>query len=183
MKTIGVMVGITFALIALYVLLYLPEANRLGRLKNEYNTAKEELAAVRQKISLRPNVEKDIERVKKAIVELEATTVRKDEIALAIEAFETEAYRIGMSKGVLIKVIDSKDEGAAGAEEKEPSDTVRDLRFRIVLRCSYRELLRYVSSLGKLPMLVTIDSVAVRKIEETETGLRAELAVCTYSLQ
>lgn len=182
MKTIGVMIGVTLALVALYMFLYLPEARKLSRLRSDYNTAREELAAAQQKVSLRPNVEKDIERVKKTIAELEAKTVREDEISSAIEAFETEAYRLGISKGVLIKVVGSGDKEAAGTEE-ESSDVIRNLRFSIVLRCSYKELLQYVSSLGKLPMLVTVDNVVARKIKGKETGLRAELAVCTYSLQ
>ena len=191
MKTVGVMVGITLALAALYMFLYIPESKRLDRLRNDHSALKEELAAAKQKISLRPNVDEDIEGVKKSIAELEARTVRKDEISSAIEAFETEAYRLGMSKGVLIKVIDSEDEEAAEAdgggeseaENEESLDSIRNLRFSIVLRCSYGRLLQYVSSLGGLPMLVTVDSVAVRKVEEAETGLHAELEVRTYSLR
>ncbi len=182
MKTVGVMAGIALALVCLYMFLYIPAALRLSLLRDENSALSEELASARQKISLRPNVDQDIERVKEVIAKLEATTVREDEISLAIEAFEAEAYRLGMTKGVLIKVIDSENEEAAGAEkEEEPSDVVKSLRFSIVLRCAYRELLEYVSSLGELPMLVTVDSVAVRKVKGT--GLRAELEVCTYSLQ
>jgi Tfp pilus assembly protein PilO len=182
MRTVGVMVGISLALVSLYMFLYIPEALRLSRLKAEHNALSGDLAAARQKISLRPSVDQDIARVKKLISKLEATTVQEDEISLAIEAFEAEAYRLGMAKGVLIKVIDTKDKDTGETKEgEEPSNKVRSLRFSIVLRCAYKEFLGYVSSLGKLPIRVTVDSVAVQKVEGT--GLRAELEVCTYSLQ
>ncbi len=181
MKTVGVMVVIAIALVCLYMFLYVPEASRLSSLKAENSALNEALASARQMISLRPNVDRDIAHVKELIAELEATTIQGAEISRAIEAFEAEAYKLGVAKGVLIKVIDSEDEKTAGSEDEDKSsEVVRRLRFSIVLRCAYKELLGYVSSLGKLPMLVTVDSVAVRKVEGS--GLRAELEVCTYSL-
>ena len=70
---LGVHIAITLALVGLYMFLYIPEARRLVRLRGDHSALKEELAAARQKISLRPNIGKDIERAKKAIAEIEAT--------------------------------------------------------------------------------------------------------------
>jgi hypothetical protein len=177
LKRLSVMTGVAAALTVLYVTVGVVVGRSIGKVRTEYRTVKKELDEVLDKVESMSEIERDIQRTKKVLAELEAKAIRKGELSEAIRVFEAEAYALGMSGD---RFLIEKERESEAAKEEPPKGRYRKLRFRIELECPYGALVQYLASLRRLPMHVGIESVTVERVGSAEDALHAKLGVSTY---
>ena len=136
-----------------------PLAKYARRLQHKLNDKQQELAKERNLIQLIPNPQKEIEKIRKGMNELQKRAATKKELPKIIQQLINKSSELGIE---IVSIKPRSDIKTGG--EKLPQG-VSKAYIEMIIKCPYYVLGEYLKALNKLPIMFTIESVYMEKIE------------------
>ncbi len=134
-----------------------------NRLKEELNNKQRELEEDRRLVQLIPNPQKEIDKIRKGMDELQNRAVTKKELPKIIQQL------INKSSELDIEIVSIKPRDDIEIEEEKLPQGVSKAYIEMIIKCPYQTLGEYLKELNELPIIFTIESMYIEKIEELES--------------
>ncbi len=133
-------------------------------LKEEFDSKQKVLEGNRNLIREIPNPRKAMDKIRKAMDELHKRAVSKKELPRIIQQLIKKSSELNIEIVSIKPIKNVKESG-----EKLPQG-VSKAYIEMVIRCPYRTLGEYLKALNSLPIIFTIESIYIEKIQEIGSG-------------
>lgn len=174
-------VGIVAILFALFVVfVYLPDRQKLIRLKEELRAAEAEIARIKNVSGEGESLEKAMESLRKDLVALDAKFPDKEELIL--RELSVVASRLGIEVSALRPKKKRAVTEMKGVPVSLTGYTVQEMSVSMSLRATYKKLGEFFAALSEdSAIFVRVNNVNIQKIPDNAKGkLNAEVGLDTY---
>lgn len=127
-----------------------------------------ELDEAQELIRTIPNPQKEIEKIRAGMEELEDRSVSKKELPRIIQQL------INKSSQLQIEIISIRPREDIKTQDKDLPRGVSKAYIEMIIKCPYNVLGDYLKALTELQIIFTIESIRVEKIEEAEETYKAK---------
>ena len=154
--------------------------------KSRYEDFQKSLLTKEELIKAIPNPNKEIREIKDKIKELEKKSISQEKLPKIIQQLTKESSRLN------IEIISIRPVEEPPFKEENLPKGVKKVYLEITLKTSYINLGNYLKAIEKLPIIFTIESLVVKRFEETKekdisrevgNNLIASLLISGYKIE
>ena len=142
---------------ASYILLYIPKANQIEKLRKEAASLYGEIEIIEGLVSSVPNPKKEIGVLQERLQRLKEKATEKEQIPRIIQQLFQKTGELNIEV-VGIKPRDDIPHGSLNMPIG-----VTKAYIEVNIRCPYSSLVTYIETLNNLPLLVTIEDLTIEK--------------------
>lgn len=151
------MASLFIVTILVFIFVYIPNSQKLGRLRKECNDLNKHIEAAQAKIKNMPDPEKDIIVMNEKLKEAQDKFVRADQLPRVIEQLFKKTTDLN------IEVISMRPREFSPQGEGASLQANNKIYIEVKMRCNYVELGKYIESLGNLRSLFTVEDISIIK--------------------
>ena len=184
---VAVNIGIYIAiLIVFHLSVGRPIFKLVDKEKSRCEDFQKSLLAKEELIKAIPNPNKEIREIKGKIKELEKKSISQEKLPKIIQQLTKESSRLN------IEIVSIRPVKESPFKEENLPKGVKKVYLEITLKTSYINLGNYLKAIEKLPIIFTIESLVVKRFEETKekdisrevgNNLIASLLISGYKIE
>ncbi len=137
-----------------------PLNRKVAQAKAELEKKQKELVQIQQMIRAVPNPQEEINKIKKSIEELKHKSVSRQELPRIVRQLVDKSKELG------IEIVSIRPREDIRGKDRNLPEGVGKAYIEMVIKCPYKKLGEYLKELKDLPIIFTIESMAIEKIEE-----------------
>jgi len=144
----------------LAIFLGIPLGRYSRKIAGVFYTKQKELSNARRMVRLNPNPQKGIDKIRKGMNQLRNRAVSQKDLPQIIQQLVRKSSELD------IEIVSIKPKENIKVRGRELPQGVSKAYIEMIIKCPYDVLGNYLKAISRLPIIFTIESIYIEKIEQ-----------------